>query len=159
WTREYGKGRVFYTSLGHREDVWDPTWADPNGKRENPPEVAETYQKHLLGGIRWALGITGAAGTPRAEATRGRGRSRGDNPLGFDAAGTAAALMVTQGDKDGNGALARAELSALADAWFEKLDPDGSGKLSPDRFASKFGDLLPREEQGFGPGLILAPSL
>jgi type 1 glutamine amidotransferase len=40
WAKYHGKGRVFYTSLGHREDVWD----DP------------TYQQHLLGGIRWALG-------------------------------------------------------------------------------------------------------
>ena len=39
WCRNEGKGRVFYTSLGHREDVW-----------ENP-----VYQKHILGGIRWAL--------------------------------------------------------------------------------------------------------
>jgi type 1 glutamine amidotransferase len=37
WCKEYGKGRVFYTSLGHREDVWDPN--EP--KRENPKEVAE----------------------------------------------------------------------------------------------------------------------
>ena len=46
-------GRVFYTSLGHREDVWDPAWPD----RKNPKEVAEAYQKHILGGIRWALGL------------------------------------------------------------------------------------------------------
>lgn len=39
WVREFGEGRVFYTALGHREDVW-----------EN-----EDYQKHVLGGIRWAL--------------------------------------------------------------------------------------------------------
>ena len=53
WCKEYGKGRVFYTSLGHREDVWDPTWPD----RKNPKEVAEAYQKHILGGIKWALGL------------------------------------------------------------------------------------------------------
>jgi type 1 glutamine amidotransferase len=53
WCKEYGKGRVFYTSLGHREDVWDPKWPD----RKNSPEVAEAYQKHILGGIRWALGL------------------------------------------------------------------------------------------------------
>lgn len=53
WCKEYGKGRVFYTSLGHREDVWDPTWP----KRVNPPKVAEDYQKHILEGIRWALGL------------------------------------------------------------------------------------------------------
>ena len=53
WCKEYGKGRVFYTSLGHREDVWDPSWPD----RKNPKEVAEAYQKHILQGIRWALGL------------------------------------------------------------------------------------------------------
>ncbi len=47
-------GRVFYTSLGHREDVWDPAWPD----RKNPKEVAEAYQAHILGGIKWALGLT-----------------------------------------------------------------------------------------------------
>jgi type 1 glutamine amidotransferase len=53
WCKEYGKGRVFYTSLGHREDVWDPKWPD----RKNSPEVAEAYQQHILGGIKWALGL------------------------------------------------------------------------------------------------------
>jgi type 1 glutamine amidotransferase len=55
WVREFGKGRVFYTSLGHREDVWDPTWKAGTPDRKNAPEIAEIYQKHLLGGIRWAL--------------------------------------------------------------------------------------------------------
>ena len=43
WCREFDKGKVFYTSLGHREDVWT-----------NP-----TYQAHLLGGLLWALGTPG----------------------------------------------------------------------------------------------------
>lgn len=53
WCKEYGKGRVFYTSLGHREDVWDPKYPD----RKNPPKVAEQFQKHILEGIRWAVGL------------------------------------------------------------------------------------------------------
>jgi len=53
WCKDFGKGRVFYTSLGHREDVWDPN--APN--RKNPPEVAEAYQKHILEGIKWAAGL------------------------------------------------------------------------------------------------------
>ncbi|MFZ4765080.1 MAG: ThuA domain-containing protein [Roseimicrobium sp.] len=57
WTRDFGKGRVFYTSLGHREEVWDPAWKDGNGKRTNSPEVAQNYQAHILGGIKWALGL------------------------------------------------------------------------------------------------------
>jgi type 1 glutamine amidotransferase len=53
WCKKYGEGRVFYTSLGHREDVWDPKWPD----RKNPPEVAEAYQKLILAGIKWAVGL------------------------------------------------------------------------------------------------------
>ena len=41
WCKEFGKGKVFYTSLGHNEYVW---------------EMAE-YQKHILGGIKWVLGL------------------------------------------------------------------------------------------------------
>lgn len=53
WCKEYGKGRVFYTSLGHREDIID---ADPNLKdRKNSVEISKAYQAHLLGGIKWAL--------------------------------------------------------------------------------------------------------
>jgi uncharacterized protein len=39
WARTYGMGRVFYTALGHEEDVW----RDPR------------YQRVLLNGIRWAM--------------------------------------------------------------------------------------------------------
>jgi type 1 glutamine amidotransferase len=49
WCREYGKGRVFYTALGHREEVW----RDPK------------FQAHLLGGILWAMGVLPGDATPR----------------------------------------------------------------------------------------------
>jgi len=48
WARMHGKGRVFYTSLGHREDVW----------------TGEPFQKVLLGGLSWALGHADADVTP-----------------------------------------------------------------------------------------------
>lgn len=55
WCKDYGSGRVFYTSLGHREDIWD---TDPDIKdRKNSPEISKAYQAHVLGGIEWALGI------------------------------------------------------------------------------------------------------
>ena len=55
WCKDYGAGKVFYTSLGHREDVIDP---DPSRKdRKNSSEISQAYQKHVLGGIEWALGI------------------------------------------------------------------------------------------------------
>ena len=42
WTREYGKGRTFYTSLGHRDDIWSGD---------------AVFRAHIHGGIRWALGL------------------------------------------------------------------------------------------------------
>ena len=68
WCKEYGKGRVFYTSLGHREDVWD---ADPNmNGRRNSPEVSKAYQQHILGGIQWALGLEPGDGKAQSTAAR-----------------------------------------------------------------------------------------
>ena len=40
WTRNFGRGRVFYTALGD----WEPTWRDPR------------YRTHLIEGIKWAIG-------------------------------------------------------------------------------------------------------
>jgi type 1 glutamine amidotransferase len=55
WCKPFGTGKVFYTSLGHREDIID---ADPNLKgRINSIEISQAYQTHILGGIEWALGL------------------------------------------------------------------------------------------------------
>ncbi len=62
WCKEFGKGRVFYTSLGHREDVWDEEWSKD---RKNSKEVAKAYQQHILGGIKWALGLEPGDGKPQ----------------------------------------------------------------------------------------------
>lgn len=40
WARQHEKGRVFYTSMGHREDVWT-----------NP-----IFESILMGGLAWASG-------------------------------------------------------------------------------------------------------
>jgi uncharacterized protein len=64
WCKEFGQGRVFYTSLGHREDVWDPTWKADSKERKNSPEIASIYQEHILGGIKWALKLIEGDATP-----------------------------------------------------------------------------------------------
>lgn len=40
WARRHEKGRVFYTSMGHREDVW----------------TSPIFQQILLGALSWAFG-------------------------------------------------------------------------------------------------------
>lgn len=53
WCRVYGQGRVFYTALGHRDDIIDPNPVLPN--RKNGVEISQAYDAHVLGGIEWAL--------------------------------------------------------------------------------------------------------
>jgi uncharacterized protein len=65
WCRNAGTGRVFYTSLGHREDLWSDDAAMPG--RINPPEIAKQYQAHILGGIQWALGLAKGEAAPNPE--------------------------------------------------------------------------------------------
>ena len=48
WARRHGKGRVFYTSMGHREDVWT-----------NP-----LFHQVTLGGMSWAAGNVDAETKP-----------------------------------------------------------------------------------------------
>jgi uncharacterized protein len=48
WCRDYGKGRVFYSSLGHRIDVVQ----------------RDDIKKHFLGGVLWTLGLAPGKGTP-----------------------------------------------------------------------------------------------
>lgn len=48
WVRLHNRGRVFYTSLGHREDIW----------------TSPVFQSVLTGGINWSLGRVDADVTP-----------------------------------------------------------------------------------------------
>jgi type 1 glutamine amidotransferase len=66
WVRNAGKGRVFYSSLGHREDIWSDDVTLPN--RVNPPETSKKYQAHILGGIKWALGLAEGSAEPNPSA-------------------------------------------------------------------------------------------
>jgi type 1 glutamine amidotransferase len=63
WCKTYGEGRVFYTSLGHREDIWDDDTPE-NMKRANAEHISQAYQQHILNGILWALGLAEGKSTP-----------------------------------------------------------------------------------------------
>ena len=69
---------------------------------------------------------------------------------GFSFARMLAPQILSQADKERDGKVTRDEFSALADAWFDKLDPDKSGKLTQEQFTGKLGEVLPPPE-GFGP--------
>jgi hypothetical protein len=51
WAHMYGRGRVFYTNLGHRDDIWR----------------SPMFQAILQGGVNWAVGRVDADVTPNIE--------------------------------------------------------------------------------------------
>jgi hypothetical protein len=51
FAQQYGKGRSFYTSMGHRADIWT-----------NP-----VFQQVLVGGLKWAAGDVQADVTPNIQ--------------------------------------------------------------------------------------------
>lgn len=58
WCKQVGDGRMFYTALGHRHEVWK----DPR------------FQRHVVAGIRWAMGDEAAGAAPTgAEVLLGTG--------------------------------------------------------------------------------------
>ncbi|MBI4657802.1 MAG: PQQ-binding-like beta-propeller repeat protein [Verrucomicrobia bacterium] len=103
-----------------------------------PPKVDESeLQQDRPGGFAGGPGGFGGRGGPG-----GRG--------GFGPGMMIAPQMLSQADKNSDQKLTKEEFAALADAWFDKLDADKTGKLSQEEFVEKFGDVLP-PPQGFGP--------
>ena len=51
WSKMYGKGRVFYSTLGHTEESWDD------------PDIKTMYFE----AIKWVLGMTEGSTTPHAK--------------------------------------------------------------------------------------------
>jgi type 1 glutamine amidotransferase len=49
WVHQFGKGRVFYSSLGHREEIWDR------------PDIQQMWTE----AVKWAMGMTQGDATPR----------------------------------------------------------------------------------------------
>jgi putative heme-binding domain-containing protein len=83
------------------------------------------------------------SGEGRSPQERGSGMP---SPADLDA--VLAKQMLASGDKSGDKKLSRQELTALADAWFDKLDPDRLGKVSQESFSRGFAKLLPAAEPG-----------
>jgi type 1 glutamine amidotransferase len=124
---------------------------------DDPNDAAATAarKKALLDFVRNGKGLVGLHAASdsyhetsgaAAPAARGGGGGRGG-------AGTMlAAQMVTAGDKNNDQKLSRDEMNALADAWFDKLDPDKTGKVGQADFAARFNSVLPQAAPAAGGG-------
>ncbi len=96
WVREFGKGRLFYTNLGHNEG----TWTNPK------------FKEHLLAGIRWALKLDDGPAEP--------------NPgvQALEMAKSFVAVAGAEAGKNADELMAKVKAGAKDAAWLEKLAAD-----------------------------------
>jgi type 1 glutamine amidotransferase len=124
----------------------------------NDAAATAARRKALLDFVRGGKGLAGIhAATdsyhqnrPSADAPAGGGRAAapGGAPAGRGGgrggAGTAVATQfVAQGDKNADQKISRDEFTALADAWYTKIDTAGTGRVSQADFPPRFAALMP----------------
>ena len=107
WIRQFGKGRVFYCSLGHNNHIfWD-----------------KAVLQHYLDGIQYALGDLKADATPSAKLK--------EKPKAALALKSAAGPVVEKGKAKGNGGAEKQIAAALMgdyEGTAEKPDPKRSAQ-------------------------------
>ena len=96
----------------------------------------------LTGKTIWKSAVPASAGGETA-APGGPGGG-GGNVGGFSLAAGVAPQMFAQADANKDQKLSRAEFIALADTWFDRLDPEKTGKVTAEQFAERFYDAVPR---------------
>jgi hypothetical protein len=90
----------------------------------------------LTGKTIWKSAVPASTGGETAS-PGGPGGGRG-NFGGFSVAGGVAPQMFAQADANKDQKLSRAEFIALADTWFDRLDPEKTGKVTAEQFAERW---------------------
>jgi type 1 glutamine amidotransferase len=107
----------------------------------NDPAVTAARRKALLEFVRGGKGLAGIHAATDAYHAIG-----GAPPPGGRGGGMVVPVvtqMMTDGDANHDQKLSREELIALADVWFDKLDPSKSGRVSQQDFNTRFAGILP----------------
>jgi type 1 glutamine amidotransferase len=119
----------------------------------NDQAATDARRKALLDFVRSGKGLAGihaatdsyhrrnapAATTEAGAARGGRGGFGGRGGAGA----TLAPLMLAQGDTNADQKLSRAEIGALADTWFDKIDTQKAGTVSQADFSQRFAAVMP----------------
>jgi type 1 glutamine amidotransferase len=110
---------------------------------DDPRDAAATAARRqaLLEFVRGGKGIAGihAATDSYHQAVPAPGAP----PTGGGPVGALAARLVADGGRDTDGLVGRAEMAAVADAWFDRLDPQKSGRVAQADFPQRFTAILP----------------
>jgi type 1 glutamine amidotransferase len=118
----------------------------------NDQAATDARRKALLEFVRGGKGLAGIHAATDSYHRREAAAQTGANPAagfagrGGGRGGAGAALapaMFAQGDSNADQKLSRAELTALADVWFDKIDADKAGSVKQADFVTRFTAVVP----------------
>lgn len=101
----------------------------------------------LTGKTIWKSAVPAGASSNASAPSGGGGRGGFG---GFSIASTVGPQMFSQADANKDQKVSRAEFTALADTWFDRLDTNKSGQVTAAQFAERFYDAVPRPENTSG---------
>jgi len=129
---------------------------------DDPADQAATAARRaaLLDFIRNGKGIAaihatsdsyhGAGTSCPTGAPAGAGGGGGFGGRGGGAGATLSGAIFADGDTNQDQKLTRAEMTAVADAWFDKLDPQKAGSVSQADFGTRIAGVMPPPQRGRG---------
>ena len=122
----------------------------------NDPAASAARKKALVEFVRSGKGLAGIhaatdsyheqerAAQPARAASGGAMPARAGGGMNRMLGATLAGQMFTAGDRNNDKTLTASELNALADDWFDKLDPERTDKVLQQDFASRFATTVPQ---------------
>jgi type 1 glutamine amidotransferase len=110
---------------------------------DDPEDAAATAARRqaLLDFVRGGKGIAGIHAA--SDSYHQAASPPGAPPTGGGPVGALAARLVADGGRDTDGLLGRSEMAAVADAWFDKLDPQKTGRIAQGDFPQRFTAIVP----------------
>lgn len=140
-TVTYDPADVNETNLAQYDALFLASTSGPFLDDPEDAAVTAARRKALLDFVRGGKGLAGihAATVAYYQSLPVPGAPRAASGPGA----TLGKALLAQGDRNGDGRLGREELRTLADAWYDRLDPEKSGRVEQAAFPPRFAAILP----------------
>jgi type 1 glutamine amidotransferase len=113
------------------------------------PSVTAARRAAFLNFVRSGKGVAGihaASDSYHTDCLASEAAAKSGSPGRNMPALTLSSRLVAAADKDNDGTVSQQEWTALANDWFQKLDPGNTGKVTRADFVAHFNSLLPPVE-------------
>jgi type 1 glutamine amidotransferase len=140
-TITYDAGDINEKNLAQYDALFLASTTGPFLDDPNDGAATAACRQALLDFVRGGKGLAGIHAA--SDSYHRNAPATGASRAGGGPGGTLAKEMLAQGDRNQDGQLGHDELRALADAWYDRLDPGKTGRVAQDAFPQRFTAVVP----------------